>query len=442
MTVMDFDSYSTPEGESLLRSARERFTARALSSRVLRTEFVAAAVCLGLAVALAVVGSSPQRLSVSRLVITAVAFLCAAHVRFPVAAGWTRPTQLMFVPMLFLLPTQIAPLVVIGCLVIQLCSEFPHHRVSLTRVLAVVADGAYALGPAFVLIVAHDQRFAWNNWPIYAVAFLAQIAVDLAGYIARSWFAERTLPSAQMQVAWTYLTDGCLSCIALIVVASAVRRPGLLLLTLPMMAVFGLFAREREQRLDSTLELSSAYRGTAALLSDVIEADHEYTGLHSREVVDLSLAVADALGLSGAQRVNVEFGALLHDVGEIRVAPQILDKPGSLDPTEWAIMQQHTIVGQEMLEQVGGTLARVGEIVRSSHEHFDGSGYPDQLTAAEIPIESRIISACDAYNAMTTTRSYRPAMPRPAARDELLRCAGTQFDPAVIAVIVRELGLL
>jgi putative nucleotidyltransferase with HDIG domain len=442
MAVMDFDSYSTPEGESLLRSAQQRFTTRAASSRVLATEFVAGAVCLGMAVALAVLGSSPQRLTVARLVITVVAFLCAAYVRFPVAAGWTRPTQLVFVPMLFVLPTPIAPLVVIGCLVIRLCSELPHQRVSPSNAFAVVADGAYALGPALVLILTHDQRFAWSHWPIYAVAFLAQIAVDLAGYIARSWFADRTLPSAQMQVVWTYLTDACLSCLALIVVASAVRRPGVLLLTLPMIAVLGLFAREREQRLHSTLELSSAYRGTAALLSDVIEAEHEYTGIHSREVVDLSVAVADALGLRGAQRVNVEFGALLHDVGKIRIAQEILDKPGRLDADEVAIMQQHTIVGQEMLEQVGGTLARVGEIVRSSHEHFDGGGYPDQLAGAQIPIESRIISACDAFNAMTTTRSYRAAMSRAAARDELVRCAGTQFDPAVVAAIVREIGLV
>jgi putative nucleotidyltransferase with HDIG domain len=178
------------------------------------------------------------------------------------------------------------------------------------------------------------------------------------------------------------------------------------------------------------------------LLSDVVEADHEYTGIHSREVVELSVAVANRLRLNPSERLNVEFGALLHDVGKIRVPSEILDKPEKLDEDEWKIMRQHTLYGQEMLEKVGGTLARVGQVVRSSHEHFDGNGYPDGLAGAAIPIESRIVCACDAYNAMTTTRAYRPAMSPPDARDELVRCSGTHFDPDVVGAIVRELGLL
>ena len=441
--VMDFDSYSTPEGESLLRSAKERFTERALANRVLVTESLAAACCVTLAVALAVLGSSPQRLSVERLAIVVASYLAAAHVRFPVAAGWTRPTQIVFVPMLFLLPTQIVPLVVIGCLVTDLWSELPHGRVSVTRVLERIADGAYSLAPALILVLAHRQRFAWDAWPIFLLAFAALVAVDVTAGSVRLWFGERIPPRGQLvQMLWLYPVDLCLSCSGLLVAASAVKRPGLLLLALPIVVVLGLFAREREQRLDHTLELSSAYRGTAMLLSDVVEADHEYTGIHSREVVELSLAVADRLGLGPSARLNVEFGALLHDVGKIRVDGSIIDKPGKLDEDEWQIMRQHTIFGQEMLEKVGGTLARVGAVVRSSHEHWDGNGYPDGLAGNAIPIESRIVSACDAYNAMTTTRSYRPAMTPSAARDELERCSGTQFDPAVVGAIVRELGLV
>lgn len=437
---MDFDSYTTPEGESLLRSAKDRFSQRALANRVLFTELVAAICCLGLALALALLGSSPRSLSLSRLAITAAVFLVTTRVRFPVAAGWTRPTQLVFVPMLFLLPTQLVPLVVIGCLVVDLWSDLLQRRVSAPLLFGRIADGAYAIGPAFVIVVFKDQRFDWDHWPVYVLAIAAQFAVDFAAYVGRGWFAERSLPAQQMQVAWAYLTDGCLTCAGLLVTASALVRPGLLLLALPIVWLLGLFAREREQRLDYTLELSSAYRGTALLLSDVVEADHEYTGIHSREVVDLSLAVADRLGLGPTERLNVEFGALLHDVGKIRVASEIIDKPGALDEGEWEIIRQHTIYGQEMLEKVGGTLARVGLVVRSSHEHYDGSGYPDRLAGDAIPIESRIVSACDAYNAMTTTRSYRTAMTPGVARDELVRCSGTQFDPAVVNAIVRELG--
>jgi HD-GYP domain-containing protein (c-di-GMP phosphodiesterase class II) len=205
-----------------------------------------------------------------------------------------------------------------------------------------------------------------------------------------------------------------------------------------------LFARERKQRLDETLALSTAYRGTAMLLGDVVEADHYYTGAHSRDVVDSSLAVADELELDATQRRNVEFAALLHDVGKIQVPKEIINKPGKLDEQEWEIMRRHTIEGERMLTQVGGLLASVGRIVRASHEHYDGRGYPDGLVAEAIPIEARIVCACDAYSAMTTDRSYRKAMPKADALDELQRCAGTQFDPTVVAAVqkleLRRLG--
>ena len=135
-------------------------------------------------------------------------------------------------------------------------------------------------------------------------------------------------------------------------------------------------------------------------------------------------------------RRNVEFGALLHDVGKIAVPKEIINKPGKLDEREWEIIKTHTIEGQRMLERVGGFMREVGEIVRSSHERWDGGGYPDGLRGAEIPLEARIVSACDAFNAMTTTRSYRRAMSLSEALAELTRGAGTQFDPRVVDALV------
>ena len=176
--------------------------------------------------------------------------------------------------------------------------------------------------------------------------------------------------------------------------------------------------------------------GTAQLLADVVEADDAYTGSHSRGVVELALAVSDRLGLDYEQRRNVEFAALLHDVGKISVPNEIINKKGPLDDAEWEVMRRHTIEGERMLKRIGGVLARVGTIVRASHEDFDGSGYPDGLAGEEIPIEARIVTACDAFSAMTTTRSYRKAMGVEAALEELRRCAGTQFDPDVVAVLV------
>jgi putative nucleotidyltransferase with HDIG domain len=176
------------------------------------------------------------------------------------------------------------------------------------------------------------------------------------------------------------------------------------------------------------------------LLGDVVEADHHYTGAHSRQVVELSLAVADELGLNTTRRRNVEFGALLHDVGKIHIPKEIINKPDKLSESEWELMRNHTIEGERMLKQVGGLLASVGEIVRASHEHYDGGGYPDGLVADAIPIEARIVTACDAYSAMTTDRSYREAMEKSDALAELQRCTGTQFDPCVAAAILKLEG--
>jgi HD-GYP domain-containing protein (c-di-GMP phosphodiesterase class II) len=156
-------------------------------------------------------------------------------------------------------------------------------------------------------------------------------------------------------------------------------------------------------------------------------------------VVSLSVAVSDAMGLSSRQRRNVEFGALLHDVGKIAVPKEIINKPGPLSDDEWLVIKTHTIEGQRMLDRVGGLLSEVGRIVRSSHEKWDGSGYPDGLTGDQIPVESAIVSCCDAFNAMTTDRSYRTAMSIADAIEELQSNAGTQFSPAVVDTVVRVL---
>jgi putative nucleotidyltransferase with HDIG domain len=184
------------------------------------------------------------------------------------------------------------------------------------------------------------------------------------------------------------------------------------------------------------VELNDAYQGTALLLGEVVEADDSYTGEHCKGVVRLALDVARELGLDADQQRNVEFGALLHDVGKIAIPKEIINKPGRLDEREWTIIKTHTIEGQKMLERVGGFMGEIGQIVRSCHEHWDGAGYPDGLSSTAIAVEARIIAACDAFNAMTTTRSYRRAMSSADALAELERNAGSQFDPAVVRAIL------
>ena len=163
-----------------------------------------------------------------------------------------------------------------------------------------------------------------------------------------------------------------------------------------------------------------------------MEHDDAYTAAHIRGVAELAAAVATDLNLTPDQRRLVEFGALLHDVGKIAIPNEIIQKPGPLDPTEWEVIKTHTIEGQGMLARIGGLMRRVGGVVRASHERYDGNGYPDRLAGDQIPIESRIVSVCDAYNAMITERPYHAAMHPEDALAELRDCAGSQFDPDVV----------
>jgi len=440
---MEIDSYNSPDAEALLIAGEQRSTRRLHRKGEQRAHGAGAAGFLLAATLLAVLAPWQRSLSVVNLGLVLVVWLAVERVKFPVAGGWTWPTMLIFVPALFLLPTPLVPLIAVLAKVLRRAPDLVRGRVPVAMVTVPIADCWFTIGPALVIVLAGAQRFGWSHWPLYVAALLAQLLFDMASTVGRCWIGERIRPRVQVPLlTWLYAVDLALAPLGLLIAAVAVNRPGLVLLALSPMAMLTLFARERKQRLDDTLALSTAYRGTAMLLGDVVEADHHYTGMHSRDVVELSLAVAQNLGLDATQRRNVEFAALLHDVGKIRVPKEIINKPGKLDHAEWALMRRHTIDGEQMLEQVGGLLANVGHIVRASHEHYDGSGYPDRLAGEQIPIEARIVCSCDAFSAMTTDRSYRAAMSAREALAELRRCAGTQFDPQIVSAIERLRGLV
>ena len=160
---------------------------------------------------------------------------------------------------------------------------------------------------------------------------------------------------------------------------------------------------------------------------------------HSSEVGQLAVAVARRLGMSAEQIDEVARAAELHDVGKVGIPDAILDKPDPLDPHEWEFMRQHTILGERILS-AAPALRPVARLVRSSHERWDGTGYPDGLLATEIPLGSRVVAVCDAYEAMTSDRPYRRAIPPEAACAELRATAGTQFDPEVVEAFIREIN--
>jgi two-component system cell cycle response regulator len=161
--------------------------------------------------------------------------------------------------------------------------------------------------------------------------------------------------------------------------------------------------------------------------------------LHDRmhEVAELALAVGRKMSLLPEELDEMARAAELHDVGKMAVPDEILNKPGPLDRVEMGFIRQHTIVGERILA-AAPSLSPVARIVRASHERWDGSGYPDGLKGEEIPLAARIVAACDAYHAMTSDRPYQAAVPHEAALAELRRCAGSHFDPAVVAVVCHE----
>ena len=215
---------------------------------------------------------------------------------------------------------------------------------------------------------------------------------------------------------------------------------GLLLgLAIVWLGLFGLIRRaggalRAEHRAQVRLEhaLEDTLRGVLSALSEAVEAKDSYTGGHVERVTGLSVALADRLGLPAEQRREVEYGALLHDVGKLSIPDAILLKPGPLTSEERRVMETHAAKGESILSKVPG-LAAVGNLVRHHHERFDGAGYPDGLAGEAIPVGARIIAVADAYDAMTTDRPYRAALSHTAALTELRRVQGAQFDPALVA---------
>jgi putative nucleotidyltransferase with HDIG domain len=409
-----------------------------LSRRETVAQGAAAALFAMAAVALFALNSHDADLVDFVLLTAGMALL--GRLEFEIGLGFTAPIQLLFVPMLFVLPPAVVPLAVVAARALDRLPATMSGRLHPQRLLIVIADSWFAIGPALVFTLLQPGAPSFGDWPIYALALASQFACDL-GSSTRYWIS-LGVPAASvlgaLRQAW--LVDLLLSPIGLLAAYATVLQPQGYLLVLPLAALLAVFARERRERIDNAIELSGAYRGTALLLGDVLTDDDEYTGVHSQGVVGLALVIADELHVRGEERLLVEFGAMLHDIGKIRTPKEILNKPGPLNHDEWEVMYEHTITGQQLLDRVGGRLRDVGVIVRSSHERWDGGGYPDGLAGEEIPLPSRIVSVADAYSAMTTRRSYREALSHEVAIAELGAHAGTQFDPVVTEAAIRALS--
>ncbi len=298
---------------------------------------------------------------------------------------------------------------------------FPWHRLPVQRFLVViVAPGLVLLGfmlmltgglhshilPVFVApAVFMAAAYGFRSGAIIAVMTAATAALPL---LFQGWdpYYGRTL---------LVLSVGTLLCAY---IPATVRR-----------ALLDEYENRRRQQ-------EEGYVATISALAAALDAKDRYTEEHSRETAAFAVSVGKRLGLSAEQRRLLEYGALLHDIGKIGIPSYILHKPGRLTTEEFTVMKEHPVIGERILASVP-FLAPLGPIVRAEHERWDGAGYPDGLKGEEIPIEARIIHACDAFHAMASDRSYRPALSGQAILTELHDGSGTQFDPRVVDALLR-----
>ncbi|MBM4277854.1 MAG: response regulator [Deltaproteobacteria bacterium] len=195
---------------------------------------------------------------------------------------------------------------------------------------------------------------------------------------------------------------------------------------------------------ERTAKLQQAYRtlkkahlDSVKVLAEAIDAKDPYTRGHSDRVKRMSLAIAKQMGYSEERLENLEYGALLHDIGKIGIKDEVLQKQGPLNNEEYQYIQEHPLIGVKIIEGVEFFKDKI-PMIRHHHEHYDGNGYPDGLEGEAIPLEARIISLPDAFDAMTSARPHRNIMSLQDVLAELERFKGKQFDPKVLEVFLRE----
>jgi len=185
---------------------------------------------------------------------------------------------------------------------------------------------------------------------------------------------------------------------------------------------------------DKANRRSGAAELVTAVLHAALAQRHPELDEHSTDVAEDVEVLARAIGLDEEAVKMIIRAGDLHDVGKLGIPDEIITKPGPLTDSEWQFMRQHTVMGERIIAAAGPSLERIAPLVRASHERWDGNGYPDGLAGEEIPLGARIITICDSFRAMLSARPYKQAMSLPDALAELRRCAGSQFDPALVEV--------
>lgn len=322
---------------------------------------------------------------------------------------------------------------------------------------------SYAIANVVAALVFHaiiDVDGAMSGWwilaTIIAVAVNYVVNVALVGAVVSVESGERWFSVWREKAQWLfpyYIIFGLLG-LALAAGYIALGVPGVLAFVAPpLMMRFALHQyvtktedtvlelKQKNAELNAanrdiiqmTERLAETYNGTLEALVMALDARDRETKGHSLRVTQFVMLIGRQLGVreDSQEWIDMQRGALLHDVGKIGVPDYILHKPGPLTPEEWDDMKRHPNIGNEMLREIT-FLSGAASIVHAHHERFDGKGYPRGLTGENTPLGARIFNVADAFDAMTTDRPYRKALPTAEAREEVLRNSGTQFDPEVV----------
>jgi HD-GYP domain-containing protein (c-di-GMP phosphodiesterase class II) len=425
------------QDEHLVGEARERRKQK-MDARERVVDSVSALLFLAVAIAIAIFVTDERDADVVLVVCLVLGYAVVSRVRFEYGDLYMSAEELVFVPLLLLAPLNLVPLLAALAAVLATLPDYARGEWARDRWITSIGDSWFSIGPVVVLAALAPGAPSLDHLWVYLLALGAMTLSDFAWALARDRLLHgKPVMEVVRLCLGTNPIAAVLSTVAFFFALAADQEPFVLLTIVPLVWLLTVFSRDRSERWSATLDLHRAYRGTVMLLVDVVEFDDDYTAEHSRSVVELARGVAQELGMDKYELQELEFAALLHDVGKIAIPKEILHKPAALSDSEFEVMKTHTIEGQFMLDRIGGLLGRVGEVVRSCHERWDGKGYPDGLKGEDIPLAARVVFVCDAYNAMTTTRPYRAALSHEHAIAELVSNAGTQFDPDVVAAMLR-----
>ncbi|GAA2456496.1 HD-GYP domain-containing protein [Streptomyces mauvecolor] len=365
----------------------------------------------------------------------------AGRVNVPIASGSFFPVLLAAA---FLLPPAAAALVAVPGALIASVEEEPR-RVRRVWRAAQLAIAASAAAGAHVLLggretlggrgAAAAPDFPYALLPAGAAALVFCLALTaLDGLILAT--AERRPPrTAWRGLLLRSLAPHCVHGLAGLMMAVLWRSrfgpPAALFVLLPMYISCWVFAQYHRER--------AAHRATIRALVQAVDIKDRYTRGHSERVGRASEMIARELGMEEGRLEVIRFAGILHDVGKLGVPTRVLRKDGPLTPEERAVIELHPEYGHEMVRGIG-FLGEARAAILHHHERLDGSGYPYGLAGGQIPEAARVVAVADAFDAMTSTRSYRQARPVAAAVTELERCAGAQFDPRMVGGLVRALS--